>query len=394
MPRRALQTSARAPLDAAPLGPLAHLASTGPSMDLDALVKRGTERGYILEQDLDALFDDVAEPPDEAQLDAARQALLDAGVAIVADESELQDVASEADLEAEALLGARLDRAAEDKAPLHTDPVWQYLKDIYAVPLLTREQEVALAQRVELGDPKAPTEFVHANLRLVVSIAKKYTGRGLPLIDLIQEGNIGLMRAVHKFDWRRGFKFSTYAHWWIRQAMTRSTADKGRVVRLPVHLLSEVSKLAAAQQKLTHDLGREPLEREVAATMGISVRRMREIRFSTHLPSSLDQALGEDGTTSLADQLADTSEPGPERLAERALLTREAELALTLALTPREKRVLQMRFGLSDGNIYPLESIGRSLGITRERVRQIEKNALWKLRAPDVSDNLRQYLSA
>ncbi len=222
MPRRAPQTSARAPLDAASLVPL---ASAGPSMDLDALLKRGTEQGYVLEQDLDALFDDVAEPPDESQLDAARQALLDAGVAIVADESELQDSAApgEAELEAEALLGARLDRAAEDKAPLHTDAVWQYLKDIYAIPLLTREQEVALAQRVELGDPKAPNEFVHANLRLVVSIAKKYTGRGLPLIDLIQEGNIGLMRAVHKFDWRRGFKFSTYAHWWIRQAVTRST---------------------------------------------------------------------------------------------------------------------------------------------------------------------------
>ncbi len=161
-----------------------------------------------------------------------------------------------------------------------------------------------------------------------------------------------------------------------------------------MHLLSEVSKLAAAQQQLTHDLGREPRETEVAATMGISVRRMREIRFATHNPSSIDQALGDDGGASLADQLTNDAELGPEALAEHALLAHEAELTLTLALTPREKRVLQMRFGLRDGNIYPLESIGRRLGITRERVRQIERNALWKLRAPEVSDNLRQYLCA
>jgi RNA polymerase primary sigma factor len=358
---------------------------------LEELLERGNEQGYVLEHDLDALFDDSDEPPDEQQLDAARQTLLDAGLAIVADESELEDTAVE--LEPDPLLSARLDRAAEDRAPLNTDSLWQYLKDIHDIPLLTRQQEVDLAQRVERGDQDALLQFTRANLRLVVSIAKKYTGRGLPLIDLIQEGNIGLMRGVQKFDWRRGFKFSTYATWWIRQAVGRAAADKGRVVRLPIHVREQLTRLSAAQQQLTHDLGREPTDPELAAALETTVRRLSEIRHAAHFPSSIDRTFGDGDDHSLADVVADDGDT-PEALAHAALLAREADQTLTAVLTTREKLVVQMRFGIGDRNIYPLEAIGRRLGITRERVRQIEKNALWKLRTPEVTNRLREYLSA
>ncbi|HXI18384.1 MAG TPA: sigma-70 family RNA polymerase sigma factor [Chloroflexota bacterium] len=365
---------------------------TTPRDALRDLLERGKEQGHVLEQDVEALFDDSAEPPDDAQVDAARQVLLDAGVEIVAEETELEETAEQ--LEVERLLSTRRDRDAADRAPLQTDAVWQYLKDIHDIPLLTREQEVDLAQRVERGESGAVGEFTRANLRLVVSIAKKYTNRGLPLIDLIQEGNIGLMRGVQKFDWRRGFKFSTYATWWIRQAMTRSVADKGRVIRLPVHVKEELAKLSGAQQRLTHQLGREPVESELAGEMGITLERVRQIRPAGLFPSSIDQPLGENEGTSLADMVADTNERGPEELAYQALLAQEAERTLNAVLNAREKLVLQMRFGIGDRDIYPLEAIGQRLGLTRERVRQIEKQALWKLRAPDAGERLRQYLSA
>ena len=358
---------------------------------LEELLERGKEQGYLLEQDLDVLFDDSEEPPDDQQVDAARQTVLDAGVPIVADETELEEQVVE--LEPDPLLSTRLDRAAEDRAPLNTDSLWQYLKDIHDIPLLTRQQEVDLAQRVEQGDEAALLAFTRANLRLVVSIAKKYTGRGLPLIDLIQEGNIGLMRGVQKFDWRRGFKFSTYATWWVRQAVGRAAADKGRVVRLPVHVREQLTRLSAVQQQLTHDLDREPTDSELAAALETNVRRLREIRHAARFPSSIDRTYGDDESHSLADVVADEGED-PETLAHAALLAREADQTLTAVLTTREKLVVQMRFGIGDRNIYPLEAIGRHLGITRERVRQIEKNALWKLRAPEVTDRLRAYLSA
>jgi len=363
-----------------------------PPTELELLLDRGKEQGYVLEQDVDSLFDDSAEPPDEAQLDAARQVLLDGGVVIVSDDSELEQVPEETHIDL--VLSARLDQAAADRAPLHTDAMWQYLKDIHTIPLLTREQEVALAQRFESGDPGALGEFTRANLRLVVSIAKKYTGRGLPLIDLIQEGNIGLMRGVHKFDWRRGFKFSTYATWWIRQAIIRASADKGRVIRLPVHVREELTKLSAAQQKLTHQLGREPSDRELATELGVQTVRVREIRLAAHLPSSIDRPFGEGEDTSLADIVADGNQPGPEDRVYGALFAAETDRTLTAVLTPREKLVLQLRFGIGDRNVYPLDAIGQRLGITRERVRQIERGALWKLRAPEVSDRLRQFLCA
>ncbi|MBI3969909.1 MAG: sigma-70 family RNA polymerase sigma factor, partial [Chloroflexi bacterium] len=229
---------------------------------------------------------------------------------------------------------------------------------------------------------------------LVENIAKRYVGRGQPLIDLIQEGNIGLMRAEQKYDSRRGYKFSTYATWWIRQAITRAIADKARTIRLPVHVSEALTKLNAVQQRLTQELGREPTDEEIAAEMGIDRLRVRETRLAARLPASIDQPIGDDDETSVADFVTDQSDGGPEDMAYQLLLKQEAERTLSAVLSEREKLVLQMRFGLGGGHIYPLEKIGERLGLTRERVRQIEAQALRKLREPRASNRLRHYLSA
>ena len=352
------------------------------------LVERGKEQGYVLEQDIDALFDDRVEPPDDAEVDAIREALLDGGVAIVTDVAEIEDAADDAPA------GAEVTRSADGGAALNADAVWQYLQDIHDIPLLTREQEVALAQRVENNEPDAVHQFTVANLRLVVSIAKRYNGRGLPLIDLIQEGNIGLMRGVQKFDWRRGFKFSTYATWWVRQGITRAIADKGRTIRLPVHVSEALGKLNAAQQRLTQELGREPADHELAHALGATVEQVRETRLTARFPSSIDQPLGADGEVSLADLVADPNDRDPEDIVHDELLREDTARTLAAVLSEREQVVLQMRFGLGGTNTYPLEQIGKHLNLTRERVRQIEKLALRKLRYPEAGSRLRPYLSA
>ena len=367
------------------------------SLTLVELIDQGKTRGHVLEQDVEALFDDRSDPPDEAELDAARQALLDAGVMVLADEGELEEVeqlVDETDSEADRVLNASRDRAAAARAPMQTDGVAQYLKDIYHIPLLKREQEVALAQRIEAGDQTALAEFTRANLRLVVNIAKRFNNRGLPLIDLIQEGNIGLMRAVEKFDWRRGFKFSTYATWWVRQAIQRAIADKGRIVRLPVHLRDELVKLSAAQQRLPNVLGREATDAELAAELGTTTARVRDLRQASRVPSSIDQPFGADGDASLADLMEDEYTSGPEELAHQSQVAHATETAMTAALTPREKLVIQMRYGVGDRNIFTPDEIATRLGISRERVRQIEKRALDKLREPQYSDSLRHYKAA
>ncbi len=352
---------------------------------LAALLARGKERGYLLEEDVEALFDANDEPPDEAQFEAVRQALLDAGVEIVTNDAELQQAVDDIQLD------GQLERLEAGGETLNADAVWQYLKDIHDIPLLKAEQEIELAQRIEQGDPEALKQFTLSNLRLVVSIAKRYVGRGLSLIDLIQEGNLGLMRAVQKFDHRRGFKFSTYATWWIRQAITRAIADKGRTIRLPVHVSEALTKLNSAQQRLTQELGREPTDEEIGRELGIDAARVRETRLAARMPSSIDQPLSEDDESSVGDFVMDLSERGPEELTHEELLKQEAERTLSVILSEREKLVLQMRFGLGEGHIYPLEKIGERLGLTRERVRQIEADALAKLRRPRLRNRLRSY---
>jgi RNA polymerase primary sigma factor len=273
------------------------------------------------------------------------------------------------------------------------DPLLSYMRDIADVPLLTAQQEVELAKRIEQGDTEALEKFIMSNLRLVVSVAKRYTGRGLPLLDLIQEGNIGLMRAVQKYDWRKGFKFSTYATWWIRQAVTRAIADKARTIRLPVHMGEAITRLNQVTQRLTQELGREPTEEELASALGVSPQKVRDAIKAAHVPSSLEAPIGEEEESELADMVADEVSQRPEEAVYEMLLKRETQEALGAILTPREQLVLQLRFGLGNGHAYPLEKIGETLGITRERVRQIEAKALEKLRHPSVAKYLRSYLS-
>ena len=373
-------------------GAAAALVGQGLALELPAvpgledLLERAKVRGYVREEDIEELFDEDAEPPEAAVLDAVRSAFVDAGIEVVQDEAELQQTQEDIQLD------GQLDRMEAEGEPLNADAVWQYLKDIHDIPLLTAKQEVELAQRIEAGDTGALQQFTLSNLRLVVSIAKRYTGRGLSLIDLIQEGNLGLMRAVQKFDWRRGFKFSTYATWWIRQAITRAIADKGRTIRLPVHVSEALTKLNAAQQQLTQEFGREPTDAEIGRSLGIDAQRVKETRLAARLPSSIDQPIGDDEDTSVADFVMDQSDRGPEELTHERLLKQEALRTLTESLSEREKLVLQLRFGLGDGHVYPLEKIGQQLGLTRERVRQIEREALRKLRAPETVGRLRSYL--
>ena len=350
--------------------------------ELDDLIAQGRTDGYVTMEDVAELFeaDDVPSP---AQIEVVRAALNAAGVELV--EAEEETEVEEVPLE-------QIARVTND--PMQADAVWQYLRDIHNLPLLKAEQEVQLAQRIEAGDDQALHEFTVANLRLVVSIAKRYTGRGLSLIDLIQEGNLGLMRGVKKFDWRLGYKFSTYATWWIRQSIRRAIADKGRTIRLPVHVSESIAKLNAAHQTLTQRLGREPTDQELALELGVETERLREIRQASRTPASIDQPLGEDDDASVADFVMDENDAGPENLAHQEMLRQEAERAMMDALNARERLVLQMRYGLGDGHIYSLEAIAQRLGLTRERVRQIEAKALSKLRQPVASNRLRHFHSA
>ena len=274
--------------------------------------------------------------------------------------------------------------------PAHSD-VKQYLRDIEGYGRITPEQEVSLAQRLESGDADAAEQFTVSNLRLVVSIAKHYTGRGLPLIDLIQEGNIGLMRAVERYDWRRGFKFSTYATWWIRQAITRAIADKGRAVRLPVHVHELIGKVSIARHRLTQELGREPTQEELAAHLGVEKERLDDVRAAMRVPSSLDQPVGEDLDSSIAELLPDPDSPDPEESVGEDWSRQAASQLLAETLSERERLVMELRLGFSTGNPSTLDEIGAYLGVTRERVRQIESRALGKLRQPHLRQRLFRY---
>ena len=271
------------------------------------------------------------------------------------------------------------------------DPVRMYLKEIGHVPLLTAEEEVELARRMEAGDEEARHRLEEANLRLVVSIAKRYVGRGMLFLDLIQEGNLGLLKAVEKFDYSKGYKFSTYATWWIRQAITRAIADQARTIRIPVHMVETINKLVRISRQLLQELGRDPRPEEIAKEMGISVVRVHEIMKIAQEPVSLETPIGEEEDSHLGDFIEDEAAPAPAEAASFMLLREQLEEVLE-TLTDREKNVLRLRFGLEDGRSRTLEEVGQSFGVTRERIRQIEAKALRKLRHPSRSKVLRDFL--
>ena len=271
------------------------------------------------------------------------------------------------------------------------DPVRMYLKEIGKVPLLSAEEEIELAKRMELGDQEAKKRLAEANLRLVVSIAKRYVGRGMLFLDLIQEGNLGLIKAVEKFDYRKGYKFSTYATWWIRQAITRAIADQARTIRIPVHMVETINKLIRVSRQLLQELGREPTPEEIAAEMNMPVDRVREILKISQEPVSLETPIGEEEDSHLGDFIQDDNVPVPADAAAFTLLKEQLEEVLG-TLTEREQKVLTLRFGLEDGRARTLEEVGKEFNVTRERIRQIEAKALRKLRHPSRSRKLKDYL--
>lgn len=271
------------------------------------------------------------------------------------------------------------------------DPVRMYLKEIGKVQLLSGDEEIELAQRMEKGDPIAKRRLAEANLRLVVSIAKRYVGRGMLFLDLIQEGNLGLIKAVEKFDYRKGFKFSTYATWWIRQAITRAIADQARTIRIPVHMVETINKLIRVSRQLLQELGREPQPEEIAKEMNISIDKVREIMKISQEPVSLETPIGEEEDSHLGDFIPDDDAPAPAEAAAFMLL-KEQLIDVLDTLTPREEKVLRLRFGLDDGRARTLEEVGKEFNVTRERIRQIEAKALRKLRHPSRSKKLKDYL--
>ncbi len=271
------------------------------------------------------------------------------------------------------------------------DPVRMYLKEIGKVPLLTAEEEIDIAQRMEQGDEEAKQKLTEANLRLVVSIAKRYVGRGMLFLDLIQEGNLGLIKAVDKFDYRKGYKFSTYATWWIRQAITRAIADQARTIRIPVHMVETINKLIRVSRQLLQEYGREPTPDEIAKVMNISENKVREIIKIAQEPVSLETPIGEEEDSHLGDFIPDDDAPAPAEAASFTLM-KEQLLDVLDTLTPREEKVLRLRFGLDDGHQRTLEEVGREFKVTRERIRQIEAKALRKLRHPSRSKKLKDYL--
>jgi len=293
------------------------------------------------------------------------------------DESEVED---EVDVDLSIPEGVGID-----------DPVRMYLKEIGRVPLLSAEEEIELAKRMEQGDESAKRRLAEANLRLVVSIAKRYVGRGMLFLDLIQEGNLGLIKAVEKFDYVKGFKFSTYATWWIRQAITRAIADQARTIRIPVHMVETINKLIRVSRQLLQELGREPIPEEIATQMDIPVERVREIMKIAQEPVSLETPIGEEEDSHLGDFIPDEDAPAPSEAASFILLKEQLEEVLE-TLTPREEKVLRLRFGLDDGRTRTLEEVGQEFGVTRERIRQIEAKALRKLRHPSRSKKLKDYL--
>ncbi len=323
------------------------------------------------------------------QMEKIYEALEAAGVEISGylDASDFDYIDSSVDDED----NGEVDNYLQQEGTPTNDPVRMYLKEIGLIPLLTPERELELAERIANGDQKAKDELVEANLRLVVSIAKRYVGKGMFFLDLIQEGNLGLMKAVEKFDYNKGFKFSTYATWWIRQAITRAIADQARTIRIPVHMVETIHKVTRVQRQLLQDLGREATASEIAEKLGMPVEKVREIMKIALDPVSLETPIGEEEDSHLGDFIEDDQSPAPAETASYALLKEQINEVLH-TLTPREEHVLKLRFGLEDGRTRTLEEVGKEFNITRERIRQIEAKALRKLRHPSRSKRLKDYL--
>src|SRR6202047_687149 len=347
----------------------------------EAPIVKGKEQGFLSPDDILAGFPDVELHPDQPF--RICNVFRDMGIEVSDGEKDFEEV-----VEIDDDLIATIE--AMDSVSLD-DPVRMYLKEIGRVALLKAEQEVTLAKAIEAGDDDAKHKLTEANLRLVVSIAKKYIGRGMSFLDLIQEGNMGLIRAVEKFDYHKGYKFSTYATWWIRQAITRVIADQARTSRTPVHMVETTNKLVRASRRLLQELGREPSDEEIGEEMGITPEKVREIVKVSQDPVSLEAPIGEEEDSHLGDFGEDREAVSPSDAASLTMLHSEVEDVLD-TLTPRERRVLQLRFGLIDGHQRTLEEVGKRFGVTRERIRQIEAKALRKLRHPSRSKKLRDYL--
>ncbi|MBE5788495.1 MAG: RNA polymerase sigma factor RpoD [Clostridiales bacterium] len=335
---------------------------------------------------------------DSDQLDRVLETLDAYGVTVVNDDADPSSPESDDEAAADQAAAASKNDVLADDIDLSIpegisidDPVRMYLKEIGKVPLLTAEEEIEIAKRLEQGDESAKQKLAEANLRLVVSIAKRYVGRGMLFLDLIQEGNLGLIKAVEKFDYRKGFKFSTYATWWIRQAITRAIADQARTIRIPVHMVETINKLIRVSRQLLQEYGREPTPEEIAREMNISEAKVREIIKIAQEPVSLETPIGEEEDSHLGDFIPDEDAPAPAEAASFALM-KEQLMDVLDTLTPREEKVLRLRFGLDDGHQRTLEEVGKEFNVTRERIRQIEAKALRKLRHPSRSKKLRDYL--
>ena len=329
---------------------------------------------------------------DEEKKDRLYEALDNAGITIMVEDDEPEDdkIMSDVDDEPTEEELENIELSVPEGVSIE-DPVRMYLKEIGKVPLLSAEEEKELAMRMETGDEEAKKRLAEANLRLVVSIAKRYVGRGMLFLDLIQEGNLGLIKAVEKFDYKKGYKFSTYATWWIRQAITRAIADQARTIRIPVHMVETINKLIRVQRQLLQELGREPYPEEIAEKMNLPVDRVREIQKISQEPVSLETPIGEEEDSHLGDFIQDDNVPVPAEAAAETMLKEQLDEVLK-TLTEREKKVLRLRFGLDDQRARTLEEVGKEFDVTRERIRQIEAKALRKLRHPSRSRKLKDYL--
>jgi RNA polymerase primary sigma factor len=364
---------------------LSGVIAVQPLTSVEELLAVGKKQGFVTH---DQILQVVPEPEANIQqIEEVYAELLEQGIEVLEESREFTPVEGEKEEEEE----ADLDAALDFEGMSIDDPVRMYLREIGRVPLLSAPQEVNLAQRMEQGDEEARRHLTEANLRLVVSVAKKYIGRGMSLLDLIQEGNIGLIRAVEKFDYRKGYKFSTYATWWIRQAITRAIADQARTIRIPVHMVETINRLIRTSRRLVQELGRDPTSDEIAREMGLPPEKVREIQKISQEPVSLETPIGEEEDSHLGDFIEDQKALAPADAASHQLLKEQVEDVLD-SLTQRERRVLQLRFGLDDGRSRTLEEVGREFGVTRERIRQIEAKALRKLRHPSRSKKLKDYL--